>query len=523
MSTSHPLDYDTAVSQLCSKEWAPSGTHVATRHSDEVLMALLPASRTEKGRSALGASPSAIEHLVCVLRDPLAFHERLGELAVRLLRNLCARSPPNQLHAAQCGAHELVLNCIRKRFEIAEDHGAGVDSRVMRRVLQADTKTMQHSKMKLPFFGFAVEFLVNFVTCNASNAEMVWKEAFPSLMEKMLECENHAAASAAAALVHNCIAVVPHRMADIVKIWQSEEGADKSFTEALVRQLQREADSKDEEERFSWSFMIIRRLIGASMLQDSFDALGSSLSDVVCKSKAFSPSQFVLLQVLEASVSKSAETVAASLSSGIIIPNNSLLFFAELIEAAFVKREGDILHVAASIIGSVVILTDDSDLLEQLRVRSVKVAIHVLQALAAQQQQSGANGTDEAQLPKFSVRGDSAAVGLRGVMMRLVAICCDECKPAQDSVRKIVGIPVVLNALSYEDDVSKNPYLREWAVLAVRNLTCGNAANSKEISSYELMGLQNDEELLEKTGLEAFMGEDGKPRLRVRGEVVTVE
>ncbi|CAN8076420.1 unnamed protein product [Agarophyton chilense] len=522
MSTSQPLDFDTAVSQLCSKEWAPSGTHVATRHSDNVLRALLPASRTDKGRVDLGASPNAIEHLVCVLRDPLAFHERLGELAVRLLRNLCARSPSNQLRAAHCGAQDLVLQCIETRFQIAAERLSGGDPLAMRRVLDTDQPPTQHSNMRLPFFGFAVEFLVNFVTCNATNAEMVWKKAFPSLIEKLLECENHAAAAAAAALVHNCIAVVPHRMADIVKIWESEEGSGKSFTEALVRQLQKEADSNDEEERFSWSFMIIRRLIGASLLQHCFDALGPSLSDVASKPKSFSASQLVLLKVLDASVSKSAETAAESTLSGITIPSSSLLFFADLIEAAFLKREGDVLHIAASIIGSVVIITEDSDLLEQLRVRSVKVAVHVLQALSARQQ-AGANGTTEGQIPQFTVNGVSSAVGLRGVMMRVVAICCDECKPAQDSVRKLMGIPVVLNALSYEDDVNKNPYLREWAVLAVRNLTCGNAANAKDISSYELMGLRNDKELLEKTGLEAFMGEDGKPRLRVRKKAIAVE
>ncbi|PXF40655.1 Ataxin-10 [Gracilariopsis chorda] len=515
--TSETPDFDTALSQLCSDEWAPSGTHVATRHSDHVLLALLPPSRTDAGRQTLGRAPNAIPHLACVLRDPLSFHERVGELAVRLLRNLCARSKPNQTTAAQCGVHILLLDCIAQRLESDDALAAG--KKLMRLVsrLQSDHDP-DASRMKKPFFGFAVEFLVNFVTANATNAEAVWQKAFPTLLEQLLQCDNHAAASAAAALVHNCIAVVPHRMADIVNIWQGDRGAHTSFTDVLLRQLQKESNENaldEDEQRFSWTFMIIRRLIGADMLCDCFTALRPSLEQI-CSSKShtFSPSQITLLQVVEASVGKAAETVPNS-SPLIEIPKGSLLFFAELLEAALLKREGDVLHVVSSAIGSIVILTDDSDVLEQLRVRAVKVAVHVLQALSSHAA-NGANGVAEGvEKPSFSVKGD-AAVGLKGVMMRLIAICCDECKLAQDAVRKLMGIPVVLNALSYEQDTTKNPFLREWAVLAVRNLTCGNADNAKEISGYELMGLQNDTELLEKTGLEAFVDDSGRPRLRVR-------
>lgn len=519
MTKSEPLSFDSAVAHLCSDEWAPSGTHVATRHSDEILQALLPASRTDEGRAALGAAPGAIENLVCVLRNPLVFHEKLGELAIRILRNICARSVPNQGRTAQCGAHDLVLNCIARRFEFCDNEGAGADAAAVRRVEEDDG--VDHHRMRLPFFGFAVEFLVNFVTCNVDNAELVWRKAFPEILEKLLECDNHAAASAAAALVHNCIAIVPDRMTDIVRIWSEVDGDGKSLTRSLVQQMKNVSDSPEHLEKFSWSFMIIRRLIGASLLENSFEALGPSLDRVMSSSAGFSEHQETFLHILDAAASKSAENPGGDGNdlAEIVIPDNSIGFFGELLEAAMVKKSGDVLRTAGSIVGSVIIVCEDSAKLDELRVRSVKVAVKVLHALAGNEDSGGEAAARSSSDDMIKLDNAASLSGLRGVMIRTIAICCDLAKEAQDSVRKLQGIPLVLSALSYEKDSAKNPFLREWAILCIRNLTLGNTANAEEISSYELADIQNDSELLEKTGLEAFMDEKtGRPRLRVKSK-----
>lgn len=502
--------FDTAIAQLCSSEWAPSGTHVATCNSTDVLKALLPASRTDEGREALGSSPGAIENLVCVLRDPLVFHEQLGELAIRLLRNMCARSPANQTRAAECRAHELILDCIAQRFRFSDEHG-GAEAFAVRRMEVADD--VDHHRMKLPFFGFAVEFMVNFVTGNAGNAESIWQRAFPRILQKLLTSQNHAAASAAAALVHNCIAVVPERMKDVVTKWSGADGDRNSLTVSLLQQLKMEKGDDKEDEKFSWTFMIIRRLIGASLLKECFEVLGPSVGDILASSQSFSENQQVLLHLLEASASRSAE-VSPGKDVGIEIPQSSLPFFGELLEAALFMKDGNMLQILGSTIASAVILSEDSAQLEELRLQTVKTAVNVLHALASHAT-PGANGVPESDI---NLADMDAPVGLRAMMIRAIAICCDSYKKAQDSVRNLQGLPVVLNALSYEKDVSLNPFLREWAILAVRNLTFGNPENAQEITGYELMGIQNDTEFLEKTGLEAFMDpESGRPKLRMGG------
>lgn len=517
MTKPEPLSFDSALAHLCSDEWAPSGTHVATRHSDEVLRALLPASRTDAGRATLGAAPRAIEHLVCIFKDPLIFHEQNGELAIRVLRNVCARSVANQGRTAQYGAHDLVLDCIAKRFDFCDNEAAAGDHTALRRV--EDDGLEDHGRMRLPFFGFAVEFLVNFVTCNVDNAELVWRKAFPGILGKLLECDNHAAASAAAALVHNCIAIVPDRMKDIVKIWSNPGDGNQSLTRSLVAQMKNSEENGKQHEKFMWSFMIIRRLIGASFLENSFEALGPSLDRIASSSTGFSEHQETFLQILEAAASKSAEVPNETEddTAELVIPENSLAFFAELFEAAMLKSHAEILRTTGSIIGSVIIVSEDSAKLDVLRMRSVKVAISVLHAISGGEGNVGTSATSLG--GEELARIDNAVVlsGLRGIMVRTIAICCDMSKAAQDSVRKLQGIPPVLSALSYEKDSSKNPFLREWAILAVRNLTLGNKENAQEISGYELAGVQNDSELLHKTGLEAYMDEKtGRPKLRVK-------
>lgn len=518
MGGSGALDFDAAVAQLQSSAWAPSGTHVATSQSDDVLRAVLPASRKEESRVLLGSSSKIITNLMSVLRDPLSFHETLGELAIRILRNLCVRSPINQARVADCGAHTLVIDSLASAF--ATDNA----SRRIENDAAGSTKGTVHSRLYIPFYGFAVEFLVNFVTCNEQNAELVWAASFPNLFDRLLQCDNAAAGAGAGALVHNCIVAAPHRLPDLVAFFPSLDESDglerSTLLHTFVSIMNDEDGTEKEEERFSWSFHIIRRLVRASMLRVCFEALGFPLDEIITSShKDFSKLQYTFLHIVDAGASKSAETSSNLEIELFAVPDNSLGFFGDLLEGAVLKKDGVLLRVVASAIGSTVIITDNSAALDNLRQRTVKVAVTVLQMIALHEHPSG-DGTEVITSNGSRIKVEDLALseqelyGLKGTMVRAVAVCCDECLTAQDQVRKLHGIPVILNALAYERDVTVNPFLREWAVLAVRNLTLGNEENAREISSLEFIGLQN-QELLEKAGLEAFMDpKTGRPRLR---------
>lgn len=485
MTRSGSFTFDSALALLCNDDWAPSGTHVPTPASADILRALLRPSRTDDGRSSLGSS-NAISALVSVLRDPLSHSEPLGERAVRLLRNLCVRSSSNQDRVRETGAPNLVLNALSTSLD-APDASA---------------------RLRQPFVGFAVEFLVNFVTGNPTNAKLVWRQAFARVLDALLRCPNPAAAAAAGALVHNCVVATPVCMPDLTKIWRNPGSeVDTTLMHTLVHIMYTENDTGEDSidndgmERFSWSFNITRRIIRAGRLATAFDALGPALD--AATSEPFSADQLTLLHIVDAGASRCAEVPPTSDLEVLSVPPESLSFFGDVLDAALLRRAGAALHVAVSIVGSIVIVNDNSSELDALRLRAVKVAVNVLRALHATDEMDSGGTMDK------------VAAGLRAMLIRAVAICVDKCRAAQDAVRELQGLPLVLSALSYESDVTTNPFLREWAVLAVRNLTADNRENADEIAQFELVGVQSDAEFLQKTGLEAFMDpKTGRPRLR---------
>eukprot|EP00171_Calliarthron_tuberculosum_P018199 IDg18199t1 len=103
-----------ALSELCDVAWPAE--QAGTRRQEDTLLALLPASRTADGRRRIGEAKGAIANLVAMLEDPFIFHNDVGAVVVRLLRNLCARSPENQLRCAAADAHSRVLDCVERRL-----------------------------------------------------------------------------------------------------------------------------------------------------------------------------------------------------------------------------------------------------------------------------------------------------------------------------------------------------------------------------------------------------------------------
>lgn len=94
-------------------------------------------------------------------------------------------------------------------------------------------------------------------------------------------------------------------------------------------------------------------------------------------------------------------------------------------------------------------------------------------------------------------------------LVRVVANMVHAHTANQDLVRTLEGIPLVLNCCQVDD---LNPYMREWGILAVRNLCEDNEANQQIISSMQYVGVADNPELT-RMGLKVVM-EGGQFRLR---------
>ncbi|XP_017682180.1 PREDICTED: ataxin-10 isoform X2 [Lepidothrix coronata] len=90
------------------------------------------------------------------------------------------------------------------------------------------------------------------------------------------------------------------------------------------------------------------------------------------------------------------------------------------------------------------------------------------------------------------------AVGFKSHLIRLIGNLCYKNKENQDKVYELDGIPLILDNCSIDDN---NPFVNQWAVFAIRNLTEQNERNQELIAGLEEQGLAEGS-ALDSMGLE---------------------
>uniref|UniRef100_A0A2K6EK56 Ataxin-10 n=1 Tax=Propithecus coquereli TaxID=379532 RepID=A0A2K6EK56_PROCO len=90
------------------------------------------------------------------------------------------------------------------------------------------------------------------------------------------------------------------------------------------------------------------------------------------------------------------------------------------------------------------------------------------------------------------------AEGFKSHLIRLLGNLCYKNKDNQDKVNELDGIPLILDSCNIDDS---NPFLTQWVVYAIRNLTEDNSENQDFIAKMEDQGLA-DASLLKKIGFE---------------------
>lgn len=74
-------------------------------------------------------------------------------------------------------------------------------------------------------------------------------------------------------------------------------------------------------------------------------------------------------------------------------------------------------------------------------------------------------------------------IGYRRDLVAVIANCLHRRKKVQDEIRQLDGIMLLLQQCVIDED---NPYLREWGLLAVKNLLEENEENQTEVSELEM-------------------------------------
>lgn len=93
----------------------------------------------------------------------------------------------------------------------------------------------------------------------------------------------------------------------------------------------------------------------------------------------------------------------------------------------------------------------------------------------------------------------SSQFSFKRVLVKILANVCSDHKANQDRIREHGGIEAILNCCRVDEN---HPYIKEWALFAVRNLTKDNPENIAHIEQYTLSGVRQSPDL-SQMGLQA--------------------
>ncbi|KAJ3337148.1 Ataxin-10 [Gonapodya sp. JEL0774] len=122
--------------------------------------------------------------------------------------------------------------------------------------------------------------------------------------------------------------------------------------------------------------------------------------------------------------------------------------------------------------------------------------------------------TESADAPRHSsvtTTPKSPLFMLKTDVVRLLSNLTYKCPGVQDEIRERDAIPLILEQCNLDD---VNPFLREHAILLIRNLCDGNAVNQAYIRSLEAQKVVVPEEVLDKIGGELEIDAGGKLTLK---------
>ncbi|CAI9165827.1 unnamed protein product [Rangifer tarandus platyrhynchus] len=389
--------------------------------------------------------PSQVEHLASSLQ--------LITECFRCLRNACIECSVNQ-------------NSIRNLGTI----GVAVDLILLFRELRVEQDSL------LTAFRCGLQFLGNIASRNEDSQSVVWMHAFPELF---LSCLNHPDRKIVA---YSSMILFTSLNSERMK--ELEENLNIAIDVVEAHRKQPESE---------WPFLII--------------------TDHFLKSPE-------LVKAMYAKMSNQERVTLLDLMIAKIVGDEPLtkddapvfLSHAELIASTFVDQCKIVLKLTSEqhaddeealatirLLDVLCEMTANTDLLGYLQVFPglLERVIDLLRLVHAA-------GNDSANIfsacASIKAEGDvsSVAEGFKSHLVRLIGNLCYKNKDNQDKVNELDGIPLILDSCGLDDS---NPFLSQWVVYAIRNLTEDNSQNQDLIAKMEEQGLA-DASLLKKMGFE---------------------
>ncbi|KAH6586104.1 hypothetical protein BASA50_000809 [Batrachochytrium salamandrivorans] len=429
-----------------------------------------------------------------VLREQVSW-ERASTIYLQLLRklfewmrNICADSPDNQWIACDIMVH------------------IGV-SDILLELLNWRNKASEHTERKeaTKTINMGIQALANMCTASTPVQDIVWPYFMEesNLLSLFLLFAEPDSIHSALVWIHNCTSNNP---ANSQRFVDSTTGADAVAT--LLNFF------SDENDTYTASFELCYACIRNLLISDLAPIIWASLEKV--DNECMSNSHVAILKALDGMVDSSNSgleihlPLTSKLLVGVLTQTTARLVL--LLDTPDPQLDPTMQHFSTFLvlilqyigIASLTASVDEiSSWLEEGIAKSLIDLLHgvsklqpILFSRTVQQTQNSQSNIF------FMIRCD---------IMKVIANITFSSRRAQDEIRECDGIPMVLSNCVVDD---LNPYLREYGLFAVRNLTQGNKTNQDLIASLD-KGKVVPSAMLAEMGVEATIDADtGKLQFR---------
>ncbi|XP_074854200.1 ataxin-10 [Carettochelys insculpta] len=372
----------------------------------------------------------------------------------RCLRNACVQCARNQDIMRNLGLIEESVHLIQLL------HGLEVEQELL-----------------LPALRCSLQFLGNLAAGNGNSQNKIWNCAFPDIF---LICLNHHDEKITA---YCCMVLFTCLNPD--KVRELLEHKNLNVALAVLKIYGKQLESE-------WSFLIVtEHLLNCPELVK------------VMYAKLSNQERITLLEVIMAKISE--KNSMTSDEKTVLLKNAEFLVGCFQVKCCDVLRltstaniEDEEAMVTIRLLDVLCEMTSNNEQLEHLQMCPglLETAVDTLRLthLAGKQTTNVFTAT-HSMTPEEEI--SHPAVGFKSHLIRLIGNLCYKNKENQDKVYRLDGIPLILDNCSIDDN---NPFVSQWAVYAIRNLTEHNERNQELIAEMEQQGLA-DSSILENMGL----------------------
>ncbi|PRP87512.1 hypothetical protein PROFUN_00723 [Planoprotostelium fungivorum] len=378
----------------------------------------------------------------------------------------------------------------------------------LRRDYEEEDRAMWWSQQATLTVRATAQYICNFVTGNFNNQELLWNTVVSEPLSTYLRCGiDRMTVGALCATVYNCIANSEERMTHLTR--EGHELLDVMLrTTAIDKRVATD-------EAFDWVYFCVNKILVTGNFVEAYKHLGDSDT---------TDSQVVLMKMVEAIVHKTKEDQTYPIdhpTCRFLVEKLNEISRKSLTESITKEEKGEddsvdsvfndeefvssndleMIFVLLQLFGTITVSNNDqtspfSELLFDCGI------VDTISDYKAEREHIAKGGK-----VSDSNRG-GLSFGFKRDLVNILANLSFKNKKVQDRARELDLFPVLLASCRLDD---KNPYIKEWSILSLRNLMEDNLQNQEAISQIKLQGPAPSAEL-DELGLKAEI-ENGKIKL----------